>query len=701
MADIAKAYVQVIPSAEGISNNLRQQFGDSGQQSGNSFSSAFKKVLGKVALGGAVTAFAKGMVNVFKSAVSSYSEYEQLVGGTELMLGTAGQSLSEYAASMGQKCSEAAGAYRAMEATQNRVFTRANEAYKTAGLSANDYLTQVNGLAVGLKTALGGDASAAADLADRVVTAEADVVAAMGVSTESVQNAFNGLMKSNYTMLDNLALGITPTKQGFQELIDKVNAYNKAQGNATNYTIDNLADCQSALVDYIEMQGISGYAAAEASSTIEGSLNSVKASWENVLTALGGGGNLDSAISGLISSASTLAANLMPVIGTVVSGLVSAIPQLAQGVGDLIPQISKTIVSAMPQLATAIAGIVVSLAGAFTEMVPAITAAIPEIASALIAAVPDLLMAGVTLFMALVQALPTVIPALVAQIPTLISGIVSALTTALPLIISGGIAMLMGLVQAIPQILPPLIAAIPTLVNQLVTALTANLPLILNGALALFMGIVQALPQIIPIVVSEIPNLILEVTTTLVGALGDIIAAAAECFGGIVTGLGEAIAPVVGKIRTTITNGITAVRSFFSRMSSAGKYLIQGLISGIVAKLKDALESIRNLGKQIVLTAERALKIASPSKVFYEIGGYVAEGMANGITSGVGLVTGATEDMVGGTMAGLGAISSLDGAMNSGVRGMSQINIYAQQLSQADIDYIVTMANKRLGAALA
>ena len=701
MAEIAKAYVQVIPSAKGIQNNLKNEFGDSGEKSGNSFASSFKKVLGGAAVLGAVTAVAKGMVDVIKSAVSSYSEYEQLVGGTELMLGTAGQSLSEYAASMGQSCSEAAGAYREMEATQNRVFTRANEAYKTAGISANDYLTQVNGLAVGLKTALGGDASAAADLADRVVTAEADVVAAMGVSTESVQNAFNGLMKNNYTMLDNLALGITPTKEGFQQLIDSVNEYNAAQGNATSYTIDNLADCQSALVDYIEMQGISGYAAEEASSTISGSLNSVKAAWENVLTALGGGGDLDSAISGLISSASGLASNLMPVIGTVVSGLVSAIPQLAEGVSALIPQISSVLIASAPALLSAGVSLVTSLISSFTEMVPAIAAMIPEIASVLIAAVPDILMAGVTLFMALVQALPTVIPALVAQIPTLISGIVSALTTALPLIISGGIALLMGLVQAIPQIIPPLIAAIPTLINQLVTALTANLPLILNGALALFMGIVQALPQIIPMVVAEIPNLILQVTTTLVGALGDIIAAAADCFGGIVTGLGQAIAPVVGKIRTTITNGVTAVRSFFSRMSSAGKYLIQGLISGIVAKLKDALESIRNLGKQIVLTAERALKIASPSKVFYEIGGYVAEGMANGIASGVGLVTGATEDMVGGTMSGLGAISSLDGAMDSGVRGMSQINIYAQQLSQADIDYIVTMANKRLGAALA
>ena len=622
MAEIAKAYVQVIPSAKGIQNNLKSEFGDSGEKSGNSFSSAFKKVLGKVALGGAVTALAKGVTDVIKAAVSSYSEYEQLVGGTELMLGTAGQSLSEYAASMGQSCSEAAGAYRAMEATQNRVFTRANEAYKTAGISANDYLTQVNGLAVGLKTALGGDASAAADLADRVVTAEADVVAAMGVSTESVQNAFNGLMKNNYTMLDNLALGITPTKQGFQELIDKVNAYNKAQGNATNYTIDNLADCQSALVDYIEMQGISGYAAAEASSTIQGSLNSVKASWENVLTALGGGGNLDSAISGLISSASTLASNLMPVIGTVVSGLVSAIPQLAQGVSTLIPQIGTVLITNAPLLLTAGVSLVTSLLGAFSQMIPNIAAMIPQLVTTLIAAAPQLLIAGYAFVQAIVEALPTIITSLVAMIP------------------------------------------------QMVETLVSQAPQMLAAGITLFGAIVEAVIEVIPQILAAIPQLVLSMAESIQAHAGE--------------------------------------------MLSAGQDLVQGLINGIKAKLQEALAAISEIGQQLVDRAKKFLKIGSPSRVFYEIGGFVSEGMANGIASGANLVSDAADKMVSGTMSGLGAISSLDGAMNSlgaissldgamnsGVRGMSQINIYAQQLSQADIDYIVTMANKRLGAALA
>ena len=114
---------------------------------------------------------------------------------------------------------------------------KAKTAYKDIQMSQNDYLEQVNGFAIGLKTAMGDDEIGAAKLADRIVTAEADIVAATGNTAENVQNAFNGIMKNNYTMLDNLQIGITPTKEGFQELIDKVNAYKEAQGDATRYRL--------------------------------------------------------------------------------------------------------------------------------------------------------------------------------------------------------------------------------------------------------------------------------------------------------------------------------------------------------------------------------------------------------------------------------------------------------------------------------
>ena len=191
-------------------------------------------------------------------AIKTFSDFEQLAGGAELMFGDAFETVME----------------------------NAKNAYKTVQMSQNEYLQQVNGFATGLKTALGGNEQAAADLAHRIVQAEADIVAATGNTAENVQNAFNGIMKSNFTMLDNLQIGITPTKEGFQEVIDKVNEWNEANGRATEYQMDNLADMQSALVDYIEMVGMSGYAQNEAAGTILGSFASMKAAASDFVTAL-------------------------------------------------------------------------------------------------------------------------------------------------------------------------------------------------------------------------------------------------------------------------------------------------------------------------------------------------------------------------------------------------------------------------------
>ena len=190
----------------------------------------------------AITAAATAATALGTAAIKSYAEYEQLVGGAKLMFGEA----------------------------YDFIANKAQNAFATVQMSQNDYLQQVNGFATGLKTALKGNEKAAAELADRIITAEADVVAATGASQEAVQNAFNGIMKSNYTMLDNLQIGIKPTKEGFQEVIDKVNEWNAANGEATNYQIDNLADAQAALVDYIEMVGMAGYANREAADTIQG-----------------------------------------------------------------------------------------------------------------------------------------------------------------------------------------------------------------------------------------------------------------------------------------------------------------------------------------------------------------------------------------------------------------------------------------------
>lgn len=263
----------------------------------STFADVLKANLASGAIIAGVKKLAGVVADVGKAAYTSYARYEQLAGGAQLMFGDAYDFVAE----------------------------KARNAYKTVQMSQNDYLQQVNGFATGLKTALGGNVQAAAELADKVITAEADVVAATGNTQEAVQNAFNGIMKSNYTMLDNLQLGIAPTKEGFQQLIDKVNEWNAENGEATSYTIDNLADCQAALVDYIEMQGLAGYAANEAAGTIEGSTASMKAAWQNLATGMAdSNADMEGLTKDFVDSVFTAGKNIIPRVQQIVTGVGTA-----------------------------------------------------------------------------------------------------------------------------------------------------------------------------------------------------------------------------------------------------------------------------------------------------------------------------------------------------------------------------------------
>lgn len=263
----------------------------------STFADVLKANLASGAIIAGVKKLAGVVADVGKAAYTSYARYEQLAGGAQLMFGDAYDFVAE----------------------------KARNAYKAVQMSQNDYLQQVNGFATGLKTALGGNVQAAAELADKVITAEADVVAATGNTQEAVQNAFNGIMKSNFTMLDNLQLGITPTKEGFQQLIDKVNEWNAENGEATAYTIDNLADCQAALVDYIEMQGLAGYAANEAAGTIEGSTASMKAAWQNLATGMAdSSADMEGLTKDFVDSVFTAGRNIIPRVQQIVTGVGTA-----------------------------------------------------------------------------------------------------------------------------------------------------------------------------------------------------------------------------------------------------------------------------------------------------------------------------------------------------------------------------------------
>lgn len=411
----------------GVKDQASKEVGSISKKLGNGLKTAAK--IGTAAVAAAGTA----VIALAKSSIDAYAEYEQLVGGAELMFGEA----------------------------YDFVMEKSKEAYKNVQMSQNEYLQQVNGFATGLKTALNGNEQAAAELADKIITAEADIVAATGNSQEAVQNAFNGIMKSNYTMLDNLQIGITPTKEGFQEVIDKVNEWNKANGNATKYQIDNLADAQSALVDYIEMVGMSGYAQEEASKTLSGSISSMKASWENLKVAMvSDTGDIEQRINEFVESVGTVGENLLPRIKTVLSGVVSLVKGLAPQIINELPALVQTLLPEVLSAAMSIVGMLVDtlLNGGSTMLWDVGLDMIMMILDGLLNALTD----G--------QATQKLIQ--------LILDLVLMLTdpnTLVPLL-EAGLDIIMALVDGIIQSIPELIKAVPTIIWNLIASLLEFLP---------------------------------------------------------------------------------------------------------------------------------------------------------------------------------------------------------------------------------
>lgn len=452
----------------------------------------FKKVMGNVgklatqtmsviaeAALAASAAAATAVGALAKEAIASFGDYEQLAGGAQLMFGEAYDYIAE----------------------------KAKTAFKDIQMSQNDYLEQVNGFAIGLKTAMGGDELGAAKLADRIVAAEADIVAATGNTAENVQNAFNGIMKSNYTMLDNLQIGITPTKEGFAELIDKVNAYKKAHGEATEYTIDNLADCQNALVDYIEMQGLAGYAQAEGADTLQGSMASMTAAWQNMLTGMADPTqDFDELISALIDSVLNFSNNLMPRIMAVLPQMATGIAELAEGILPLIPQ---TLEDMLPDVISGANSLIAALLDTLSSIADTAIPIVTDNADEII----DTLLSG------LISALPKV----AGSAADLCTALITAILSNADIITQGAMDIITALAKGISDNLDTLIPAVVNAVLTITETLINNTDKLISAAEDIIIGLADGLINSLPILLAKAPQILMELNTALVNAIPDII----------------------------------------------------------------------------------------------------------------------------------------------------------------------------------
>ena len=317
----------------------------------------------------AATAAAAGaVIALTKSAVENYGEYEQLVGGVETLFKDSAGTVEEYA----------------------------KNAYQTAGLSANEYMETVTSFSASLLQSMGNDTAAAAEKADRAITDMSDNANKMGTDMQSIQNAYQGFAKQNYTMLDNLKLGYGGTKEEMQRLIDDANALNAAQGNYTNYTIESYADIVDAIHTVQTEMGITGTTALEASTTIEGSVSAMKAAWSNFVTGLGNdNANISELSAQLIESVGTVAENVLPVVETVLKNIAMAVQEDGPA---MIKKFVSYAIEKLPEVISLGLQMVVSLVKGIAQNIPQIVTSVLNMVATIVQTIwdslPDIIEVG-------------------------------------------------------------------------------------------------------------------------------------------------------------------------------------------------------------------------------------------------------------------------------------------------------------------
>ena len=468
-------------------------------------------------IGVATSAAATAIAGLTKSAVSEFAEYEQLLGGVQTLFGTgAAASIEEYAEQVGKSVDNIKEEYEALSAAEEMVTVNAAEAYKSAGLSMNEYMSTVTSFAASLKQSI-KDPQKLAEAADQAVIDMADNANKMGTSMEMIQNAYQGFAKQNYTMLDNLKLGYGGTKTEMERLLADAT---KISG--IKYNIDNLGDVYQAIHVIQTELGVTGTTAKEASTTISGSAKSMKSAFNNLLSSLAEGNFIEETFNELVESAMTFGENLLPVIETVVTSIANVIP-------------------------TAVDKIVTILPGLIEQLLP------------------PLITGAVALVNGLIQALPILIQTL---LPSLLQGIVS--------ITMEIINLLPDLVLMIAEMLPTLIPMIIDAIIQIIPMLIDNLPLFIKAGYQLIAGLAEGIIKSIPKVLELIPKLI----SSIFNYFKQLPSLMLEVGGMLLKGLWNGISNVkdwiLGKIKGIGSSILSAVKGIFGIHSPSKEFAIIG-----------------------------------------------------------------------------------------------------------------------------
>ena len=567
--ELAKAYVQIIPSAEGIQGRIRKELEPEADSAGSSFGGKMvgmiKKVIATAAIGKALSA-----------SISEGAALEQSLGGIETLF----------------------------KDSADKVKANAAKAYQTAGMSANDYMELTTSFSASLLSSLAGDTSKAADVADMAMVDMSDNANKMGTNMEDIKNAYQGFAKQNYTMLDNLKLGYGGTKSEMERLLADAQ---KISG--VEYNIDNLSDVYSAIHVIQGQLDITGTTAKEAATTISGSFNQMKAAAKNVMGEIALGMDVGPALNELANTIITFAVgNLLPAVWNVISALPSAIvtfvtalgPQLFAAVSGLIPQIASGITTGIPTLYQSAMRIMDQFNIGIQEQLP------------------TLLQKGVDFISNIVNGILQNLPQVITMAGNVITYFVNTIISMLPTVLSAGARLLLRLVNGIINNLPQITQAAVTAIVRFVASIGQNLPQILQSGITIIAKLEAGLIRAIPNLVGQIPAIISAIVNAFTsqnwGSIG------INIISGIASGLRSAAHMLWDAVKGVLGGFKENVLAFFGIHSPSrwgayvGEMIDTGIANGLIGKTTLVSNAAAELQKSVKKPIGTSMDLAISGK---------------------------------------------------------------------------------------
>lgn len=601
MSELGKAYVQIVPSAKGISGSISKELGgeavSAGQSAGSSIAGAIKGAIAAAGIGTAI-----------KSALEAGGNLQQSFGGLDTLYGEAADAAKKYAV-------EAAN----------------------AGISANSYAEQAVSFGAALKQAFEGDTIKAAEAANTAILDMADNAAKMGTPIENIQTAYQGFAKQNYTMLDNLKLGYGGTKTEMERLLADAQ---KLSG--VEYNLDNLGDVYEAIHVIQQDLGLTGVAAQEASETFSGSLGAMKAAGENLLANLALGEDIGPALDTLSQTVQAFVFNnLFPMIGN----MLQALPELLSGLSSIVIGALNQITDNADEIIQIGLDIVTSLVAAIVEAAPYLVEAAFSLVASLGKALieTDWISIANDLMNNLRDSIDLAAGEILGMDTATIDGFLEGITNALPGVLDQGISLVTSLAEGILQNIPALITSAGELLNKFIEFVMKNMPMILEKGFELVKNLAEGIIKNLP----AIAGATLEVIAKLIATVGQNLPKILETGLNIIMELILGLLKAIPKVIAAIPQIIAAIKDTFGNYNwkQIGSDILEGVKKGIMDKLNAVVNAAKEAASAIWNAVKDFFDIGSPSKLMAYAGEMIDVGFAKGIEDSQGLVDDAMDTL--------------------------------------------------------